>query len=678
GNTCTGGWITITGNRWIEGMRRSHGWADLRYVYFAAEFSEPFKRFGTAEGDVITAGSRHAEGDSVKAYVSFDTKKGEAILIRIGISAVSLEGAKENLAAEMPDFDFNRYRQKAQNAWNKALRKIQVEGGTHAEKVTFYTALYHTMIDPNIFEDVDGKYFGMDHKIHTAKGFTNYTVFSLWDVFRADFPLMSIISPSRYENFVRSLIEEYKEDGLLPMWTLAGNETYTMIGYPSVPIIFDAYMRGFRGFDIKTAFAAMKHSADLDWQGLKDCRDRGYVPADKQPASVSKTLEYAYEDWCIAQMAKKLGDTKDYRKFNYRSLFYRNVFDPAVGFMRGKLSDGKWITPFDPYAVSGEYTEANAWQYSFFVPQDMGGLIRLFGGKAKFAAKLDTLFSVSSGLAGKYQTRSITGMIGQDAQGNEPSHHMPYLYDYAGQPWKTQRVVREIMSKWYTDKPGGLCGNDDCGQMSAWYVFSAMGFYPVTPGQNTFAVGSPLFRKVTIELSNGRRFVVEADNASRQNRYIESAAIDGKPYDHAYLTQADLASGGVLDFVMSNKPNVNWGVDNPGLFTMAPDHNIVPVVNVHTTSLRFSGTTSVELNCQKSGVRIHYTLDGRTPHRNSRLCTKQIVIRKTCVLKAAAYFGNKRSTTTIVRFVKTLYPPFAATYKFPYTNQYTGGGASAL
>ncbi len=678
GNTCTGGWVRIVGNRWVEGMRRSHGWADLRYVYFVAEFSKPFKSFGTAEGAVITAGSRKAKGDSVKAYVAFDTKKDKAIIVRVGISAVSLEGAKKNLAAEMPDFNFDKYRKEVHDAWNRALSKIRIEGGTRTEKVTFYTALYHTMMAPNIFQDVDGRYFGMDHKIHVARGFTNYTVFSLWDVFRADFPLMSIIDPERYENFIRSMIEEYREDGLLPIWPLWGNETHTMIGYPSVPVIFDGYMRGFRSFDVKTAFAAMKHSADLNWQGLKDYRERGYVPADRQPASVSKTLEYAYEDWCIAQMAKKLGDMADYRKFNYRSLFYQNVFDPAVGFMRGKLSNGSWITPFDPNVVSGQYTEANAWQYSFFVPQDLKGLIELFGGKKKFADKLDTLFGVSSGLAGKYQTRSITGMTGQDAQGNEPSHHMPYLYDYCGQPWKTQHVVREIMSRWYTDKPDGLCGNDDCGQMSAWYVFSAMGFYSVTPGQNTFAIGSPQFKKVTVSLNDGKKFIIEAENASDKNEYIQSASLDGQPYDHAYLTQSELEAGGTLRFVMSDKPDSNWGVDNPGLFAMAPDHNVIPVVGVHTTGVRFSDSTTVNLDCALGGSRIRFTLDGATPGQKSRLYTKQFVIRKTRVLEAAAYSNNERSMTTIVRFVKAPYPPFVAAYKYSYTNQYTGGGPTAL
>ncbi|MCL5267434.1 MAG: GH92 family glycosyl hydrolase [Bacteroidetes bacterium] len=678
GNTCTGGWVKIVGDRWVEGMRRSHGWADLRYVYFAAEFSKPFRSFGTAEGDVITQGGRRAEGDSVKAYVSFVTKKGEAIIIRVGISAVSLEGAKKNLAAEMPDFNFDKYRMAARRAWDRELGKIRVEGGTHAEMITFYTALYHTMIAPNIFQDVDGKYFGTDHKIHTARGFTNYTTFSLWDVFRAEFPLMTILDPKLDENFVRSLVEEYREDGFLPMWPLWGNETYGMIGYPAASVIFDAYMKGLRHFNVDTAFAAMKHSADLDWQGLKYYKDRGYIPADKEDASVSKTLEYAYEDWCIAQMAKKLGKTDDYRKFNYRSMFYENVFDSADGFMQGKMSDDRWTTPFDPFAFEGEYTEANAWQYIFFVPQDIGGLIKLFGGKKKFASKLDALFSAPSQVTAIEKNYGITGMIGQDAQGNEQSHHVPYLYDYAEQPWKTQHMVREIMAELYTDKPDGLCGNDDCGQMSAWYVFSAMGFYPVTPGQNTYAIGSPLFRKIMIRLGDGKRFVIEANRASDEYKYIQSATLDGKAYDHAYLTQSDVADGSVLHLVMSNTPNKKWGVNNPGLFAMAPDHEVVPMVSVHCNSETFYDTTTVDLSCPLRNVRIHYTLNGAEPQSNSMLYMKPIIIQKTCVLKAAAYLNNKRSMTTVARFVKSksLYPP--AVYAHPFSYRYTGGGPLAL
>lgn len=416
GNTCTDAWVRIVGNKTVEGMRRSHGWANDRFIYFVAQFSKPFTKFGTASGDVIKAGSRQASGDSTKAFVTFSTKDGEAVLLRVGISAVSLEGARKNLASEMPDFDFTKYQNQAGKIWDKQLSKIKVEGGTDAEKRTFYTALYHSMIHPSLFQDVDGKYFGMDHKIHTAKKFVNYTVFSLWDTFRALHPLMTIIDPKRDADFVKTLIEKYEEAGLLPVWELASNETYTMIGYPSIPVIFDAYMKGMKGFNLDTALVAMEHSADMDWQGLRYYKERGFIPADKENESVSKTLEYAYDDWCIAQLAKRLGRMNDYRQFNQRSLFYQNVFDSSAGFMRGKLSDGQWYTPFDPYSVSGNYTEANAWQYSFFVPQDIGGLISRFGGKEKFADKLDSLFSESSEITGRsagHQWNDRTGRSGK-------------------------------------------------------------------------------------------------------------------------------------------------------------------------------------------------------------------------------------------------------------------------
>ncbi len=675
GNRCTGGWMKIVGDRWIEGMRQSHGWANLRYVYFAAQFSRSFKSFGTAEGDVITAGSRAAQGDSVKAYVTFDTKKGEAILIRVGISFVSLEGAKENLEKEMPDFNFDKYREHAREAWNRALGKIQVEGGTHAEKVTFYTALYHSMMAPNLFEDADGKYFGIDHKIYTAEGFTNYTTFSLWDIFRAEMPLMTLIEPKRDQDFVMTLVAKYKEQGFLPIWPLDGNETYTMIGYPSVPIIFDAYMKGLRDFNVDTAFAAMKHSAEMNWQGLRYYKERGYIPADKQQASVSKTLEYSYEDWCIAQMAKKLGKMDDYKEFNQRSLFYRNLFNKSTGFMRGKLSDGRWINPFDPFQVSNEYTEANAWQYTFFVPQDIGGLINLFGGKRLFADKLDSLFNAPTELAGNTDP-DITGMIGQDAQGDEQSHHIGYLYDYAGQPWKTQNIVREIMTKLYTDKIDGLCGNDDCGQMSAWYVFSAMGFYPVTPGQNVYAIGSPLFSKITVDVGRGKKFVIEAAGVSGTNKYIQSAQLDGRKYDHAYLTQSDLIDGGALKLVMGDSPDRQWGIDNPGLFVMAPDRNIIPMVSIESSGEVFYKAAHVQLSCARKSAQIHYTLNGDNPGPASPVYKGSIEVRQSSILKAVAIEGKHKSMITEAKYIKSPYPP--AVYKYPFSQEYNGGGAMAL
>jgi hypothetical protein len=449
-----------------------------------------------------------------------------------------------------------------------------------------------------------------------------------------------------------------------------------MIGYPSIPVIFDAYMKGLRGYDVDTALAAMEHSADLDWQGLRHYKERGFIPADKENESVSKTLEYAYDDWCISQLARQLGKMDDYRQFNQRALFYQNVFDSSTGFMRGKLSDGKWYTPFDPYSVSGNYTEANAWQYSFFVPQDIGGLIQLYGGKKRFAEKLDSLFAESGQVTGRYQP-DISGMVGQDAQGNEPSHHVPYLYDYAGEPWKTQRVVREIMSRLYTDKVDGLCGNDDCGQMSAWYVFSAMGFYPVTPGQNTYAIGSPIFAKVTIQLDKGKTFVIKADSVSDKSMYIQSAALNGKPCDAPFLTHSDIIGGGELDLLMTDKPNEAWGVNNAGLFAMAPDHDVVPMPEIESTGDIFYDSTRASLSCRDARVQIHYTLDGGSPGPESPVYRAPIAIRNSCTLKAVSYSGpTNRSMTSVAKFIKSLYPP--AIYVNPFASKYTGGGAMAL
>lgn len=669
-------WVRIVNDRRIEGLRRAHGWASDRCVYFSAVFSRPFTRFGTANGNRIVPGRRDAKGDSIKAYVSFSTKNGGQILVRVGISGVSLNGARKNLAAEMPDFDFDTYTAAARAAWDKELGKIQVEGGTDAEKITFYTALYHSMIHPNLFQDVDGRYYGIDHKIHKADGFTNYSVFSLWDTFRALHPLMTIISPALDGNYVKTLIQKYRECGLLPVWELWGNETYTMIGYPSIPVLFDAFMKGIGGFNPRTALAAMKHSAELDWLGLKYYKERGFIPGDKENESVSKTLEYSYDDWCIAQMAKRLGKMDDYREFNQRSLFYMNLYDSTTGFMRAKYSNGKWVVPFDPYSVSGHYTEANAWQYSFFVPQDIGGLIKLYGGKGEFADKLDSLFSESSQLAGRYQP-DISGMIGQDAQGNEPSHHVAYLYDYAGEPWKTQNMVREIMSRFYTDKTDGLCGNDDCGQMSAWYVFSAMGFYPVTPGQNTYVIGSPLFGKIRIQLGNGKTFVIKADGVSDENKFIASASLNGKPYDLAYLTQADLAKGGELDLEMSSISNKEWGVDNPGLFAMAPDHDVVQMPSIISDGNVFYDSTTLTLFSPDSLMNIRYTLDGSEPGEKSNLYTGPIIIRKACIVKAASFISDgKRSMTAVSIFTKSLYP--AAKYAYPFAGKYPGGGTMGL
>lgn len=674
-NVCTGGRIEITGNASVVGMRRSKGWAADRFIYFAAEFSKPFHAFGTSSDGVLSPGARKAEGKRLKAFLTFPTGQGEAVLVRVGISAVSIEGAKKNLEAEMPDFDFGKYRKAARKAWDRELNRVRVEGGTEAEMRTFYTALYHVMSVPNVFQDADGDYFGMDRMVHKAEGFTNHTVFSLWDTFRAEHPLLALIDPDRAVDLVRSLVQAYKEAGRLPVWTLWGNETDCMIGYHSAPVIFDAWMKGLRGFDMTAAYEAMKHSAELDREGLGYYRRLGYIPADRDEGPVSKTLEYAYDDWCIAQTARALGKDGDYREFNQRSLFYKNVFDASTGFMRGRMSDGRWIEPFDPFAVSGIYTEANAWQYSFSVLHDPAGLIRLYGGPDKFADKLDALFSAPNDITGRDQP-DVTGLIGQNAHGNEPSHHVSYFYDHAGRPWKAQEMVREIMERFYSDRTDGLCGNEDCGQMSAWYVFSAMGFYPVTPGQNTYAIGSPSFKRTVISLHDGRQFIIEAPNASAKARYIRSAMLNGRPFDRVWLTHEEITKGGVLTFEMSAEPNADWGKDNSGLFAMAPDADMVPAPRLETTGEVFYDKTEASLSCPAPGTVIRYTIDGSEPGPGSPMYLRPITFEKEGVLRAAAFVGQERSLTVTAGFVKSKFPP--AVYSRPFSAHYNGGGPMAL
>lgn len=668
--------IKFVGHNRVEGMRRSRGWAHEHTFYFAAEFSKPFTNFGTVIDEKLSDGNREASGKNLKAYVRFATNSGEVVLVRVGISAVSIEGARKNLQKEIPNFNFEKVKQHAEKIWEKELSRIQVESKNEDQKKIFYTALYHTLITPNLFTDVDGKYFGMDRKIHTAKGFDYYTVFSLWDTFRAEHPLFTIIDQKRTGDFVKTLLAKYKEAGLLPVWELASNETWCMIGYHSVPVIFDAFRKGIRNFDVNEALEAMKKSAERDQQGLKLYRERGYIPADKENESVSKSLEYCYDDWCIAQFAKEIGATEDYVHYNQRSLFYKNYFDKSTGFMRGKMSDGSWITPFEPKAVTQQYTEATAWQYNFFVPHNIKDLIALQGGNENFVKKMDEMFSESDKLEGRFQP-DISGLIGQYAHGNEPSHNFAYLYDYAGASWKTQERIRDIMKRMYTSKQDGLCGNDDCGQMSAWYVFSAMGFYPVTPGQNTYAIGSPIFDKVTINLENGKTFVIHSKNNSEQNKYIQLASLNGKVHSSSNITHEQIMSGGQLVFVMNNVPNKFWGVDNSGLFTMLPEEQGVLMPYVFSNGGTFYDSLNVSLSCETPGAMIRYTIDGSEPTLGSALYQKPITLKHEATLKAFAYIDARQQSFTMTsNFIKSKYPP--AVYKVPYHERYNGGGAMAL
>lgn len=550
------GEITITGDNEISGIRISKQWADNQILYFVIQFSKPFKKFGIAKADALNEGSRHDTGSLLKCYVSFETEEGEVIYAKVGISAVSVEGARANLLAENPGWDFAKVQSAAVEAWNKELGCIEAESKDTKVLRTFYSALYHCMVSPNTYMDVDGKYRGRDFQVHTADNYTYHTVFSLWDTYRALHPLLTIIDKKRTSDFVQTFIAQYKEGGRLPVWELSSCETWCMIGYHAIPVITEAIMKDVKGFDVEKAYEAMKFSAMEDKNALKSYKDNGYIKYMDNDQSVSRTLEYGYDDWCIAMVAKKLGKEEDYRYFIQRAQAYKKLFDASTGFMRPRQES--FLTPFDPYEVNNHFTEGNSWQYSFYVPQDISGQMKLMGGKEKLAAFLDSLFHVSSKLTGHKQP-DITGMIGQYVHGNEPSHQIAYEYNYAGQPWKTQAMIRRIMTEMYRDLPDGLAGNEDCGQMSAWYVLSAMGIYAVCPGSDQYAIGSPALDKAVIHLENGKTFTITAGNNSPANVYIQSGKLNNANYGKSFITYSDIANGGVLDFTMGASPNMNWG-----------------------------------------------------------------------------------------------------------------------
>jgi hypothetical protein len=557
------------------------------------------------------------------------------------------------------------------------LNRVQATGGSINQLRTFYTALYHTMIAPNLFMDVDGQFRGRDLQTHSARGFINYTVFSLWDTFRAAHPLYTIIEQERTRDFINTFLAQYDYGGRLPVWELAGNETDTMIGYHAIPVIVDAAIKGVDGFDREKAFAAMKHSAELKHFGLGAYVARGYISMEDYRESVSRTLEYAYDDWCIAEMARLLHHEDDYRTFIQRAQFYRNVFDSETGFARPR-KNGSWLKPFDPREVDFNFTEANSWQYSFFVPQDISGLIELLGGKDRFARKLDELFSSENKTTGRHQA-DITGLIGQYAHGNEPSHHMAYLYDYVGQPWKTQKRVRQIMDDFYTTRPDGLIGNEDCGQMSAWYVLSAAGFYPVTPGAPIYALGTPLFPELRFNLENGKSFVIKARDVSTRNIYIQSATLNGQPYRSSYLTHKDLMDGGELIFQMGPQPNFDWASSDAGIpAARISAEKIVAVPLIEGPSNTFRDQLEVVIKAAGRNQRLYFTTDGSEPEATSPVFEKPLVISKTTVIKAISVDSRGAKSLMASAVFQKIPHEWSIQLLSRYSSQYAAGGDLAV
>ncbi len=665
--------LRIVSETEVEGYRRSSSWADDQRIYFVAQFSAPFANTLLFNDNQISS-DNPVLGTNVKACLTFQTENEKPLLIKVGLSATGTEGARKNLEAEIPHWDFDRIRSEAKDAWNDELKKIRVEGGTEAQKTIFYTALYHAFLTPNLFMDVDGNYLGRDFQVHRAEDHVQYSVFSLWDTFRAEHPLLTLVQQKRTRDFIRTFLEQYQQGGRLPVWELAANETDCMIGYHAVPVIQDAYQKGIRDYDVSLAYQAMKHSAMLDHFGLRAYRKNGYIPAEDEAESVSRTLEYAYDDWCIARMASDLGETEDYAEFIKRAQSWKNIFDPSAGFMRAKMN-GRWFTPFDPKEVNFTLTEANSWQYSFFVPQDISGLMKSMGEAGPFTEKLDQLFSESSETTGRDQS-DITGMVGQYAHGNEPSHHMAYLYSYAGKPWKTQEIVRKIMTELYTDQPDGLCGNEDCGQMSAWYVLSAMGFYPVCPGDNAYILGSPVFDKVTLELENGQTFVIRARNNSEKNIYIQSASFNGKTFSKWFIRHDDLISGGELVLEMGPRPDVREIVPGDLPFTAIQDHLIQPVPYLVKGDRTFTDSVEVIL-AGPEGSRLFYTTDGSLPDAGSFEYTKPVWSAESFTLKAVSMKDGISSGVLTADFIK-LPKGRSIQLKTTYAGQYAAGGDGAL
>ncbi|MBA2250604.1 MAG: glycoside hydrolase family 92 protein [Chitinophagaceae bacterium] len=667
--------VKIIGDNKVEGMRRSQDWAMDQHIYFVMEFSKPFMSKGIWVNNILENNLTEKNATNIKVWFQFSTKDKEPIMVKVGISMVSIEGARKNLESELPGWNFDQVRTDAEKSWNKELSRIEVSGGSNANLRTFYTALYHTMVVPNVANDVDGEYRGRDNKIHTTNGFTYYTVFSLWDTYRACHPLYTIIDQARTLDYIKTFLTEYKDGGRLPVWELSSNETDCMIGYHSVPVIVDASMKGIDKFDKKLALEAMEKGATGNRYGLSALMDHGYLEAEDENESVSKTLEYAYDDWCIATFAKSTGNENDYNVYIKRAQAYKNLLDPQSGFMRPK-KNGNWITPFDPREVNNNFTEANSWQYSFYVPQDISGYTLQLGGRQRLERKLDSLFTETTKTTGREQS-DISGQIGQYAHGNEPSHHIIYLYNFTGKAYKTQEKIHQVMTEMYHDAPDGLAGNEDCGQMSAWYVLSAMGFYPVTPGTTDYMIGTPLFKQVVLHLENGKTFTIDAKETSDKNFYIQSAMLNGKAYPKSYFSHFDIMKGGIMSFAMGNKPSL-FGSENIPTTAITDDKIVLNPV-IYGGEESFYEPKHIKIYSAQQGVKIYYTLNGDDPViSGTNLYRQPFPIANSTIIKSfAVNEKGERSKITTAKF-HHLSHNWSIISPTPYEQEYPASGHDAF
>ena len=669
----------------ISGFRRTRDWAREQYLYFYAEFSKPFKDYtfvnlsDSLEVETDSVKAKRIEGDGIKAYFDFDTEEGERIVMRIALSAIDVEGAKNNLKAELAEnnFDFDALKQKAYDKWNKELKHYEVSDPSESNKTVFYTALYHTMVAPNLYSDADGRYRAHDLKVYKSER-PVYTVFSLWDTFRSLHPLFSLMQRERTLDFINTFINKYETNPhhMLPIWELAANETYCMIGNHAIPVIADAYFAGIRNFDTEKALEAMVASSKDDFRGMGAYMQYGYIPIEVEGEAVSKTLEYAYDDWCVARMAEAMGKTDIAKEFYARAQNYKNIYNPENQFFQGRRNGG-WMRPFDPAQVNFTLTEANSYQYGFFVPQDINGHIDLMGGWNGYEAKLDALFNAPSNLTGREQP-DITGLIGQYAHGNEPSHNTVYMYNFVGQPTKTQYYVKKVMDDFYTDRRDGYAGNEDCGQMSAWGVFSAMGFYPATPASGYYVLGLPRFERTRLTFENGKQFTVIAKKLSKKNCYVESVKLNGQPLERSYVTFDEVFNGGTLEFVMTDNNDSPWATqpENCPVVRISKEP-IVIAPTINALSDTFFDSIMVSMRHPVEGTKIYYTLDGSEPSDTSLLYKQPICFKKKTEVKAAALQDGRWSPVIEAQYHK-IDARTSVKLENRYNEQYEAGGHKAL
>ena len=634
-----------TGPNEISGMRRTRGWTDNQYIFFVAQFSKSFQAVDFIDSMKTADSQKRITGTDLQALLTFNNTDNEPIIAKVGISIVSEENARENLMAEVADFSFDEVHANARKQWEDRISTITVEGGSKEDLTNFYTALYHTMIVPNIINDVNGEYRRHNMEIATLEnGQSSYSTFSIWDTFRAWNPLMTLIDTTLVNDMINSYLDIYDASGELPIWVLSAGETGTMIGYHSVSVIADAYMKGIRNFDAEKALDAMIISSEKNKKGADYYIKHGFIPSNIKKESVSCLLEFAYDDWCIAQMAKEMGRNDIYDKYIERSQNYINVFDGATKFFRGKRLDGNWETPFNPYEVGRAYTEATAWQYRYFVPHDVYGMAQLFGGKDDFIIALDSIFTADSKIDGDLV--DITGLVGQYVHGNEPSHHIAYLYNYVGMPWKTQAMTRRLLDEMYQPTPEGISGNEDCGQMSAWYILSSLGLYSVCPGSNEFALTTPLFEKAVVNLANGNKLTILANNPAK-NTYIDKVELNGKLIETNFVTYNQLMNDGELRFTLTDIPNIKRGISEMASPYSYTKDATVSIPFVDNDLNLFTDHVVVNLATTTDGAEIRYTLDGSEPTMKSPVFSNPFEVKNTTLIKAKGFKNNFQPSKTL-------------------------------